>query len=108
MKNMRKRKSIEELESISQTMIREALSGFTISKTVSSKLALAIGFDDNLRIFQLYIPAADSLNARIICQATVDSYSGEGSVEVFLNEYPDGIRNEDLAKREKGNLGGIG
>jgi ferredoxin-fold anticodon binding domain-containing protein len=85
--------SSEELTQIAQSCVKKALINHDISQEIRSNLVLGKGFEGDWRIFDLYIPGERSEDAQMICTAKVNIYTGEASVNVFLEK-----SQENLAK----------
>ena len=79
-----RRLKLEELQERARVLTYETLKDFEIPDGLETRIILEIGFDGDDRIFELYIPANRPEDAIVISSARLNSFTGEGSVEVFL------------------------
>ena len=79
-----KRLKLEELQERARALTSEALKDYEIPDAMRAKIALGTLFDGEDRVFELYIPGERPEDAIIISRARINSFTGEGAVEVFL------------------------
>jgi len=79
-----KRLKLDELCERARLLTYETLKEYEIPDDLRTEIALGIGFDGDDRIFELYIPRTRPEDAIVISSARINSYTGEGTVEVFL------------------------
>lgn len=83
-----RRLKLEELRERARVLTYETLKDYEIPDGLETRIALGIGFDGDDRIFELYIPAERPEDAIVISSARLNSFTGQGSVEVFLPKKP--------------------
>jgi len=79
-----RRLKLEELEERAKAMTYEALKDYEIPDEIRTEIALGVFFDGEDRIFKLYVPGERPEDANFISSARLNSFTGEGTVEVFL------------------------
>ena len=65
-------KELDELEEIARVATQKALENYIVPEEYKNNLVLTTLFDDDNRIFQLYIPGEKPKDALIIATATVN------------------------------------
>lgn len=79
-----KRLKLEELRERARLLTYEALKDYEIPDDLETKITLGVEFEGEDRIFELYIPGERPKDAIVISSARINSFTGEGTVEVFL------------------------
>ena len=79
-----KRLKLQELRERARLLTYETLKDYEIPDGLETKITLGIGFDGDDRTFELYIPGERPKDAIIISSARINSFTGEGTIEVFL------------------------
>jgi hypothetical protein len=80
-----RRKPLEELEEIARVLTQTTLVHYEIPESIGNNLVLGTLFDGDDRIFQLYIPGDRPEDAQIISSVRINVFTGQASIEVFLN-----------------------
>ena len=94
-----KRLKLTELRERARILTYETLNDYEIPDDIEAKITLGIGFDGEDRIFELYIPGERPEDAIVISSARLNSFTGEGTVEVFLRKKTS-LRSELERRRE--------
>jgi len=92
---------LEKLQERARLMTLAELENYIMPEEIRATLTLGVQFDEDFRIFELYVPGEKPSDARVISQARLNVYSGEGSVEVLGLE-------KKTRKRRKVIKGGCG
>jgi len=80
---MNKSISLEKLQERARLMTLAELEHYIIPEEIRRNLILGVQFDEDYRIFELYVPGEKPSDACVISRARLNVYSGEGLVEVF-------------------------
>ena len=92
-----KRIKIDELFEIALSAFREALVDYSeiLSKEKWQDLLVGEILRGNERIYSIYRPGERPVDALFIARARVNVYTGDASVEVFLDTHPDGLPHDE-------------
>jgi hypothetical protein len=75
---------LDELQETARQLIIRALEGYFIPDEIRDDLVLTTLFEEDDRVFVLYIPGKNRSDAKEIARARVNIFTGEGAVEVGL------------------------
>jgi len=82
-----RRLKLDEMQEIARKATREALIPCRrLTAEEDAKLTLGSGIENDEGVFELYIAAERPQDAHVISRATVDRYTGDVRVEVFLEK----------------------
>lgn len=91
-----KPKSLAELEEIARTLTRTSLRQYDIPEDITANLVLGTFFDEDDRIFELYIPGDRPEDAQVISRVRVNIFSGQATIEIFLKRTDTGNKSEEI------------
>jgi hypothetical protein len=87
MPEKRRRLKLDEMQEIARKATRAALVPFRrLSAEEDARLTLGSGIDGDDGVFELYLAAERPQDAKVISRATVNRYTGDVRVEVFLEK----------------------
>jgi hypothetical protein len=75
-----------QAQEIAHDAIKSSLEKYSLSSELKSQLVLGSFIDQDLYVFELYIPNEVPENATVITRTEVDPFSGQTKVQVFLDE----------------------
>ena len=78
-----KPRSLDELQEIARAVTRKELEAYIIPEEYRHNLTLGVSFEDDTRIFELYVPGDKPTDAKVISRTTIDLSGREYRVEVF-------------------------
>jgi hypothetical protein len=80
-------KKLQEYEKIAQKKMKEVLSDFIIDENLKSDMAVGYTKDENIHVWDLYIPQERPAKGISIAEARLDPKTLEVEVEIFENPY---------------------
>lgn len=79
---------LEALQERARKLVREALRACPpLPNDYKKRLTLGVRFEDNNRIFELYVDANRPEDAVVVARATLDKDTGTGHVETFPEQW---------------------
>ena len=73
---------LDQLQERARLMTLEALDCYVIPDEIRPNLTLGVQFDGDFRVFELYVPGEKPSDAKVVSRTRLDTFSGEGAVEV--------------------------